>query len=249
MASSRARSAKKTTQNGSLNFDTLNSGSVVKSQVTDSKLVSERRSQLIATAVDLFSRKGYYDTTVKELADVARVSPGLVYQYFEDKEDILFLSLQVVVHSINRVIPAAIDGVEHPVTKFAVAFSEYCRIVDKNRSAVQLTYRESKSLRAEYRNALKNMEIETNAIIKKCLDECVRRGFMRDINTDLFVYQVITTAQVWSLKHWRFATMTSIDEYIRINLDFLLSAVLTRKGWKSYLKDIGEATQQEAEKP
>ena len=229
---------KRAVSNGNLNFDMLHADSMVKTQVSDSKLVGERRSQLVLTAIELFSRKGYHATTVKEIADLARVSPGLVYQYFEDKEDILFLSLQVVVHSINRVIPPAIDGVEHPVTKFAVAFIEYCNIVDKNRQAVELTYRETKSLNSEYRNALKGMETTTNSIIKVCLDECVRRKYMRDVNMEIFVYQVILAAQTWALKHWRLSSMTTAQEYTRTQLDFLLNAVLTKSGWNSYLNDV-----------
>jgi AcrR family transcriptional regulator len=237
----RPQSAERSTETSNLNFDTIQDDKTIKTQVSDLRLVNERRSHLIAVAIDLFSKKGYYDTTVKELAEVARVSPGLVYQYFEDKEDILFLSLQVVVHSINRVIPVAIEAFDHPVTKFAVAFRKYCEIVDQNRSAVQLTYRETKSLGRDYRTALKNMEIETNAIIQNCLHESIDRGFMRPVNTQLFVYQVITAAQTWSLKYWRLKSITNIDDYTEANLDVLLHAVLTAKGWSSYLKDIARS--------
>jgi AcrR family transcriptional regulator len=235
----RSKGARQAGAADGLNFDTVDANSIVKTQVSDARLVSERRSHLIATAIDLFSDKGYHATTVKELAEVAEVSPGLIYQYFEDKEDILFMSLQVVVHSISRVIPAAMEEVDHPVAKFAVAFTQYCRIVDQNRRAVELTYRETKSLRRVYRDALKDMEIETNAIIKQSLEECIRRGLMRPISTDLFVYQVIITAQTWALKHWRLSKITDIDEYIRANLDFLLTAALTRKGWNSYRRNLG----------
>ena len=65
----------------------------VKSLVTDEALVRERRAQIVAGAVKLFSQKGYDQTTVQQVAKKAGVSTGLIYQYVHDKEDLLLLSI------------------------------------------------------------------------------------------------------------------------------------------------------------
>jgi len=62
----------------------------VKSLVTDARLVEERRGQILRAAVKLFSDEGYYTTTISQIAREAGVSTGLIYQYFGDKDDILF---------------------------------------------------------------------------------------------------------------------------------------------------------------
>ncbi len=79
----------------------------VKSLVTDEALVRERRAQIVAGAVKLFSQKGYERTTVQQVAKKAGVSTGLIYQYVHDKEDLLLLSILDVVDSYAREIPAA----------------------------------------------------------------------------------------------------------------------------------------------
>ena len=71
----------------------------VKSQVMDEKLVKQRRAQIVAGAVQLFSKQGYYKTTVQDVAKWAGVSPGLIYQYVRDKEDLLLLSILDVLES------------------------------------------------------------------------------------------------------------------------------------------------------
>ena len=80
----------------------LTGKAAVKSLVTDAALVATRREQLVAAAVDLFARQGYDRTTMSDIARKARVSVGLIYQYAQTKEDVLFLSLMSVLESYKQ---------------------------------------------------------------------------------------------------------------------------------------------------
>jgi AcrR family transcriptional regulator len=54
---------------------------------------ADRRQQIIEAALKVFSTKGYHKATNKDIAQAAGgISPGLIYWYFKDKED-LFLSI------------------------------------------------------------------------------------------------------------------------------------------------------------
>ncbi|MEP9356103.1 TetR/AcrR family transcriptional regulator [Xanthobacter sp. KR7-65] len=211
---------------------------LVKSQVEDVLLVNQRRSQFVHTAIELFSRKGYNATTVKEIADAAKVSPGLIYQYVTDKEEILFLALQLIVHTNKEVIPAAMAPLSDPVHRFIAGFNAYCRVFDANRQACILTYRETKSLRLDHRHAIKSMEIETNELIAASVRACIEQGFFRKINIEIFVYQTIMAAHTWALKHWRLSEFVTLDSYIRDVTDNLMNTALTREGWSRYLEYI-----------
>lgn len=48
----------------------------------------ENREKLIKAAKELFKSKGFYSTNSKEIAQVAGVSTGVFYNYFDDKIDI-----------------------------------------------------------------------------------------------------------------------------------------------------------------
>lgn len=48
-----------------------------------------RRRQILMAAVACFSRRGFYKTRVKDICEEARLSPGAVYLYFENKEAIV----------------------------------------------------------------------------------------------------------------------------------------------------------------
>jgi len=50
------------------------------------------RAQLLDAAEEVFGAKGFHETTLKEIADLAEFSVGSVYSFFENKDD-LFLNV------------------------------------------------------------------------------------------------------------------------------------------------------------
>ena len=54
------------------------------------KQVRELKKELIVdAALHLFAEKGYYNTSITKIASKAKISKGLMYNYFESKEDLL----------------------------------------------------------------------------------------------------------------------------------------------------------------
>ena len=52
--------------------------------------IAARLEQILAAASRLFAEKGFHRTTTKEIAEAADVSEGTLYNYFENKNDLLF---------------------------------------------------------------------------------------------------------------------------------------------------------------
>jgi len=49
----------------------------------------ERREQILEAALDIFAKKGYYKASISQIAIEAKISKGLLYNYFQNKEDLL----------------------------------------------------------------------------------------------------------------------------------------------------------------
>ena len=48
----------------------------------------ERRKQLIATAIQVFARNGYHDTSMNAVAEAAGVTTPVLYQHFASQRDL-----------------------------------------------------------------------------------------------------------------------------------------------------------------
>lgn len=208
----------------------MGSSGHVNSQVTDIRLVEERRGQVLRAAVKLFSEKGYYTTTIQQIAKEAGVSIGLIYQYFGDKDDVLFLSLKLVLESYEKEIPLRLEGLEHPVERLCMAVRAYCMVVDRLRDATVLAYRSTKSLPPDRRALIKQDEIRTNRLLEGCVQACIAGGFMRQVNEQLLVYQYVIFCHAWALKNWALKEKMSVSRYVDEGLTLLVEPFLTAKG-------------------
>ncbi|CAG0929621.1 MAG: HTH-type transcriptional regulator BetI [Rhodocyclaceae bacterium] len=208
----------------------MNSAGDVLALVTDPRLVEERRGQIVRAAVKLFSEEGYYTTTIQQIARAAGVSTGLIYQYFRDKDDILFLTLKLVLDTYEHDIPPQLEGIEHPVERLCKAIWAYCGIVDGLLDATVLAYRSTKSLRADRRGLVKDAETRTNGLIEDCIAACVAGGHMREVNAHLLSYQLVMFAHSWALKHWSLGERYSLAEYVSEGVRILVEPFLTARG-------------------
>ena len=198
----------------------------VKSRVEQPELVEKRRGQIVAAAIELFGRHGYHPTTIRDIATRANVSIGLIYQYVEDKEDVLYLALIAVLDAYKREIPTALDGIDHPLERFCAAARAYTYVIDANTQSIELAYRETKSLRRERRATIKQLESETNELIAACIRDCMA--------ADLMTYQIVMLAHTWALKSWHFGPRMSLETYLDDGLDILLNSVLTPQGKRGF---------------
>lgn len=60
----------------------------------------EKKEKIIQAGFELICEKGYYNTNTAEIAKVAGVSTGIVYQYFKDKHAILIEGIRLYANSL-----------------------------------------------------------------------------------------------------------------------------------------------------
>jgi len=101
--------------------------------------------------------------------------------------------------------------------------------------ATVLTYRSSKSLRAERRALLMEGEARTNRLLEACIRDCVAAGHMRQVNEHLLAYSHVMFCHAWALKHWALAKRYTLQRYVAEGLALLVEPFLTSKGREIFL--------------
>lgn len=196
------------------------------------ELIAARRTQLCDAAVRLFSTKGFHGTTIESVARAANVSTGLIYKYFKDKEDLLFVAFNELLEDYSTEIPKAAALEVDPLGKFRAAVHAYAQVLDKRKRTVLLANRASHSLGRERLNLIMQKEVKINSLIAEVVDECVSTGAFRGIDAQMFTYQVVVFVNSWPLEAWRLPRPLSIEQFVDRGLALMLPAVEAKPaGW------------------
>jgi AcrR family transcriptional regulator len=86
-------------------------------------VVRARREQIVEAATRVFAEKGFRRATTREVAREAGVSEGTIYNYFEDKDDLLM----AILHRLNETERRVEDFEEGTATDFRRFLEEYLR--------------------------------------------------------------------------------------------------------------------------
>ena len=71
---------------------------------------SKSREKIMDSALELFAAKGFHNTSVSQIAAKAGISKGLIYNYFDSKEDLLE---KIITGALSLVENLMIDGLNH----------------------------------------------------------------------------------------------------------------------------------------
>ena len=188
--------------------------------------VSRRRRQVLQAAAKLMQKSGYHSMSMQALADEAEISVGLIYQYFGNKDDVLRAVIVDILEDFREAVPQAMRGVgQDPVARLSSGMRAFCEIVDSKRDATVLAYRESLTLSTAGRDQIKFLEIQTTEPIRQAVSDGIDQGTFRPVDPELIVHNLLMIAHGWALKHWRLATMMSLEDYIRAETAMLLASI------------------------
>ncbi|WP_125613660.1 TetR/AcrR family transcriptional regulator [Specibacter cremeus] len=186
-----------------------------------------RRRQVLDAAVAVMQRTGFHEMSMQALANEASVSVGLLYTYFGGKEEILLAAVLDILNSFRDQLRPAMDAVgDDPVERLAAGFRRYTEIVDENRDAVLLTYRESRTLDHAGLEQIKELEVETSAPLRDAVEAGMARGIIRSADPDLVTYDLMMLAHAWALKAWHFEPKYSVETFIRAQTALVLQSLI-----------------------
>jgi TetR/AcrR family transcriptional regulator, fatty acid metabolism regulator protein len=146
----------------------------------------EKRDRILRAAVKIFSRKGFVNSKVSEVARAASVADGTIYLYFRNKDDLLISLFEEkmgeVVADVRRRIAAGGNALE----KLKIFIENHMDLLERESGLVEV-------LQVELRQSTKFLKdytpvkfFEYLEIISDILEEGKREGILRpDMNVSI----------------------------------------------------------------
>lgn len=202
----------------------------------------QRSEQLLVAAARLMERSGSQVVPMQALAEEAGVSVGLIYRYFNNKDDLLLAVIVNVLDSLAVRVPAAVETAgPDPVERLATGFRAYCEVIDEHRQAALLTYRESRSLTEQGRRKIMELEVQTSEPFRVLLRDGIDAGLLAPVDVELAACNLVLLAHGWALKHWCHERSLSFEEYVSAQTAVALRALVEPRRRRSYRRLLGLA--------
>ena len=201
--------------------------------------VSERRQAILAIAAEIFARKGFATTTVREIADEAGILSGSLYHHFDSKETMVDEVLSGFLHDMVQGYEHIVESVDDPLEALEELVRFAFRALLPHRAALKVAQNESHRLQQFDRFAYLGAGY---ARVEELWTSVLRRGiesgvFRDDLDTKL-VYLFMRDA-IWVTVRWYQPDgRYTLDEMANSYLVFALEGLYTgndrqRRGTKS----------------
>jgi TetR/AcrR family fatty acid metabolism transcriptional regulator len=145
----------------------------------NNKRSQDKRTIILDAALRTFVKRGYSETTVAEIASEAAVAEGTLYNYFQNKEDLLLALFDEKWGGIIDEIKKKISRLDDPNDKLKAVFSLVVRMFKKNRHLAELFMVDVKQSSIFLTNYTINRIVQFLDLIEEILEEGKRKGIYR----------------------------------------------------------------------
>jgi TetR/AcrR family fatty acid metabolism transcriptional regulator len=94
----------------------------------------DKRKLILDAAATIFAQTGYQKARVQDIAKLAGVADGTIYQYFKNKQEILFTLPIEETKELIDIQEEHLNGIKNPDFKLDVLITDYLRFLDANKN-------------------------------------------------------------------------------------------------------------------
>jgi len=203
----------------------------IETQVKDTTLVEQRRREIVEAAVRLFIKKGFHKTTTREIAKVAGFSIGSLYEYIGSKEDVLFLVCDAILVAGKKNVAESLKHSQGKKDDLSVMIREYFLVCDKMSDYILLVYQETKSLPLKWQKVVLEKDTEITGLFIEAFEGLIKSGVLPQMDKlviELLAQNIAILGHMWALRRWSFAGNYNIEEYAKIQTDFIYKACIAK---------------------
>ena len=158
----------------------------------------ERRAQLLAAALEVFTAAGYHAAAMDEISDRAGVSKPVLYQHFPSKLDLYLAVLDTHIDSLVFAIQKAIQSTPDNSKRVQATIAAYFDFIEADGEAFRLLFESDMNVEPAVRERLNRMTYDCAAAVSAVIS--LDTGLPQEAAMLLGV-GLIGSAQV-TARHW-----------------------------------------------
>jgi len=153
----------------------------------------KRRHEIFHQVVQIFSKKGFHETSMREVADAAGLGKSTLYDYFKTKDEILIYffedQLRDMTQEAQRIALQNLSADE----RLRQITEKYLESLQANKSLFLKLMQESQRLKLDSQRQVQAKRYAYQDLIRALIDEGIREGVFRKVNSLLAARLLISS--------------------------------------------------------
>ena len=182
-----------------------------------------RRNDLLAAAECLFSKRGFFKTSMIEIAAAAEFAIGTVYQFFKSKEEIYISLVESKMEKFAELIDARLATARSATEKIDAVIHTKLEYFEQNRDFFRIYVSEWSGFEWTLKSAFgercwKRYQVQLD-LVAGIIREGIRRGEFRSVDPDEAAFalhgMLNSTIYLWILQAKPSESLATKSESIR----------------------------------
>lgn len=167
-----------------------------------------RRDEILSAAEGLFSKNGFFKTSMAEIAESAQFAMGTLYKFFKSKEDIYISLVESKVEEMLQQLEAAVQNTQPAEDKIREVIRVKLAFADQNRDFFRIYVSEWSgfewTVKSAFGDRVWKWYLAQIDLVANLIKEGIKRGEFRNVNpkdTSLALHGMLnSTIYVWILQ-------------------------------------------------
>lgn len=133
-------------------------------------------TQVLRSAEKLFAKRGFYPTTIDDIAKEAKLAKGTIYLYFDSKEDLFF---SVIEKKLGALLSKIEKGMKEPGSawqRINTTIGVHLKFLEENRDFFKIMQSFSEQLKEKLEKELKRRVVEKQSQYIKILSRLIQEA-------------------------------------------------------------------------
>jgi TetR/AcrR family transcriptional regulator, fatty acid metabolism regulator protein len=147
---------------------------------------SVHRREILSAAEKVFAAKGFFSTTMNEIARKAEFGTGTLYKYFKSKKDLYLNLIEEKADEINRMVKAELSRKTSPMERIQKTLAFQFEFIERNRDFFRIYISERSrfewNIKDELGKEIHNKMLAYIKALAQVMKEGVRRGTFKTMD-------------------------------------------------------------------
>lgn len=180
----------------------------------------DRRKHIMNVAAGIFSEKGYYATTISDLATTAGIAKGTIYWYFNDKRAIMIAILEDIFSEIVETFGSIMRDAPNGLEAILECVEPALELLERHGQIYLMYFLEIGSADRTIQKKFREIYEVVHEGTRRALVNGMAQGVVREVNPDVAAYAIMglveRVSQVGTPKPEQLTVRAKAEEAVKL---------------------------------